>query len=96
MNGLIGHQNFEKEIICQNHKDTHMNIFIVPQELRSGDNNPYLKELAEQTGSQIVHSQPAQAATHQREEVYLLTTYNKNISVFLLYEKLYLYNLMID
>lgn len=25
---LIEHQNFKTDVICQNHKDTHMNIFV--------------------------------------------------------------------
>jgi WD40 repeat protein len=94
MKDLIDHQTFKTEVVCQNHKDTHMNIFIVPPELSSGDNNPHLRELAEQTGQQV--TQPPIGSARRHEEVYLLTTYNKNISVFLLYEKLYLYNLMID
>jgi hypothetical protein len=35
-------------------------------------------------------------ARHKQDEVYLVTSFNKNISVFLLFEKQYLYNLSID
>lgn len=31
---LIEHQTFKTEFVCTNHKDTHMNIFVVPHELR--------------------------------------------------------------
>lgn len=75
---LVEHQNFKSDTICQNHKDTHMNIFIVANETQDNENFD------------------SEAKGEKPEEVYLLTSFNKNISVFLCHEKQYLYNLSID
>ena len=57
-------------------------------------NKKDVTKVTEQTGSFILKQQNMP----KPEEVYLLTTYNKNISVFLLNSKkhLYCYGLMID
>lgn len=80
---LVEHQAFQTEPICQNHKDTHMNIYVVGID-------------QDQSEFEGVEPNSMVKGTERFEEVYLLTSFNKNISVFFLHEKQYLYNISID
>lgn len=71
----MANQQSKTDSVCQNHKDTHINIFLAGNITENSD-DPGLK--------------------HKHDEAYLVTSFNKNISVFLLFEKQYLYNLSID